>query len=93
MKREKILIVDLDKVQSQRVARQVREANVYCEIYPESKVQEKNDEFTKGIIVANSKKKKIDFSDEKVLNLSKDLSLDEEVQLVSDFLNDLNLLC
>lgn len=91
MKREKILIVDLDKVQSQRVARQVREANVYCEIYPESKVQEKNDEFTKGIIVANSKKKKIDFSDEKVLNLSKDLSLDEEVQLVSDFLNDLNL--
>ncbi|MCL1810559.1 MAG: glutamine-hydrolyzing GMP synthase [Clostridiales bacterium] len=51
MKHKGILIVDLGGQNSQRVARRVREANVYCEIAPISKLDDLDLKNVKGVIV------------------------------------------
>lgn len=91
MKREKIIIVDLNKIQSQRIARLIRKNNVYCEIYPENKINEKVDEFTKGIVLTNASKSSGNYDDFQILKLNTEISIDEEENSILKFLDDLKL--
>lgn len=50
---QKILIIDNGSQYTQLIARKVREANVYCEIYPYNKIPQINSEI-KGVIISGS---------------------------------------
>ncbi len=96
MNREKILVVDFDKMQSQRIARTVRDESVYCEIYPIKKLREQVDDTTKGIIVAGNIsdekiKSEINSLSETVLYLDDKVSIEEEKEMVVNFLNTLEI--
>ena len=53
MEHEKILILDFGSQYTQLIARRVRELNIYCEIYPFSKIP-KIDDSWKAVILSGS---------------------------------------